>query len=68
MLLKRASAFYVLLASLLGVLVQMFHAFFMSPSFEVFGPTGAIMPAMIIIIAGFLVWLSRWAKSRAWLR
>ena len=68
LLLKRASAVYVLLASLLGVLVQMFHAFFMSQSLEVFGPGGAIMPAMIIIIAGFLVWLSIWAKGNAWLR
>ncbi len=68
LLLRRASAFYLLLASLLGVLVQMFHAFFMSRSFEVFGPGGAIMPVMIIILAGFLVWLSLWAKSQAWLR
>ena len=68
LLFRRASAFYLLLASLLGVLVQMFHAFFMSRSFEVFGPSGAIMPVMIIILAGFLVWLSLWAKGNAWLR
>jgi hypothetical protein len=68
LLLKRASAFYVLLASLFGVFVQMFHAFFMSQSFDVYGPGAAVMPIMVILIAGFLVWLSLWAKGRAWLR
>jgi hypothetical protein len=68
LLLKRASAFYVLLTSLLGVLVQMSHSFFMSQSFDVYGPGAAIMPVIIILIAGFLVWFSLWAKERAWLR
>ena len=68
LLLKRASALYLLLASLFGVLVQMFHSFFMSQSFEVYGPGAALMPGMIIVVAGFLVWLCLWAKGRAWLR
>ena len=68
LLLKRASALYLLLASLLGVLVQMFHSFFMSQSLDVYGPEAAIMPVMIIVIAVFLVWLCLWAKGRAWLR
>ena len=68
LLLKRNAAFYLLVASLAGVAVQMFHSFFMSKSFEVYGPGGLIMPIMVIVIASFLVWLSIYAKNRAWLR
>lgn len=68
LLLKRSAAFYLLLTSLAGVVVQMFHSFFMSKSFEVFGPGGMIMPTMVIVIASFLVWLSIYAKNKAWLR
>ena len=67
LLLKRSAAFYLLAASLVAVLVQMFHSFFMSKSFEVFGPGAMIMPIMVIIIAGFLVWLSIYAKNKTWL-
>ena len=53
--------------SLLGVLVQMYHAFFMSNSFEVFGPGGMIMPVMVVVIAIYLVVLSRQAATKNWI-
>ena len=68
LLLKRSAAFYLLAASLAGVVVQMFHSFFISKSFEVFGPGAMIMPIMVIIIACFLVWLGIYAKNKTWLR
>jgi len=48
------------------VLVQMFHSFFMSNSFEVFGPGGAVMPVMVMLIAIYLVWLSKRAQAQGW--
>ena len=59
-------AFLLLLLSLLAVLVQMFHAFFISNSFEVFGPGGLIMPTMVIVVAVALVWYSQSVKSKTW--
>ena len=53
--------------SLAGVLVQMFHSFFMSNSFEVFGPGGLIMPIMVLLIAIFLVVLAAKAKTKRWI-
>jgi hypothetical protein len=53
--------------SLAGVLVQMFHSFFMSNSFEVFGPGAVIMPIMVLVIAVFLVVLAAKAKTRLWI-
>ena len=67
LLLKKSVATPLLVASLLGVLIQMFHSFFLSNSFEVFGPGGLIMPAMVLIIACYLLWLSTRAKANGWL-
>lgn len=66
LLLKRNLAGLFLQLSLAGVLVQMYHAFFMSNSFEVFGPGGMVMPVMVIIIAVYLVMLAAKAKANHW--
>ena len=66
LLLKRNLAGLFLQLSLAGVLVQMFHSFFMSNSFEVFGPGGMVMPVMVIVIAIYLVWLAARARNRGW--
>ena len=66
LVLKRNLAGFFLQLSLAGVLVQMFHSFFMSKSFEVFGPGGLVMPVMVIIIAIYLVVLASMAKANRW--
>ena len=66
LLLKRNLAGLFLQFSLAGVAVQMFHSFFMSNSFEVFGPGGVVMPVMVIIIAVYLVMLAAKAKADHW--
>ena len=67
LLMKKGLATLVLTLSLVGVLVQMFHSFFMSKSFEVYGPGAAVMPMMVIVIAVYLVWLSNKAQKNGWL-
>lgn len=66
LLLRKSLALPVLLVSLLGVLVQMCHAFFLSKSIEVYGPGGLIMPIMVIIISIFLVWLAKHSNDQGW--
>ncbi len=66
LLLKKNLAAIFLQLSLAGVLVQMFHSFFMSKSFEVFGPGEMVMPVMVIVIAIYLVTLAAKAKARRW--
>ena len=66
LVLKKNLAAYLLQLSLAAVLVQMFYAFFMSNSFEVFGPGGLIMPVLVLVIAVFLVWLAAMAKTNRW--
>ena len=66
LLLKRNLAGLFLQLSLAGVVVQMFHSFFMSKSFEVYGPGGLVMPVMVIVIAIYLVTLAAKAKAHRW--
>lgn len=66
LLLKKNLAGLFLQLSLAAVVVQLFHAFFMSKSFEVFGPGGLVMPVMVIIIAIYLVTLAAKAKAQHW--
>ena len=65
--LKKAIALPILLISLVAVLVQMFHSFFIANTIEVYGPGGMIMPVMVMLIAFYLVWLANSAKSKGWL-
>jgi hypothetical protein len=66
LVLKRNLASLFLQLSLAGVLVQMYHSFFMAKSYEVFGPGGLIMPVMVLIIAIYLVLLANRAKTYRW--
>lgn len=66
LLLRKNLAGLFLQLSLAGVLVQMFHSFFMSKSFEVFGPGGLVMPVMVIFIAIYLVVLAANANTSRW--
>ena len=66
LLMRSNHAGLLLQLSLAGVLVQMFHAFFISESYEVYGPGGSVMPVMVIVIAIFLVILAARAKANRW--
>ena len=67
LVLKKSLAFYLLVLSVCGVCTQMYHSFFISNSFEVYGPGGTIMPVMVVVIAIALVWLSKKAESNGWI-
>jgi hypothetical protein len=65
---RRMIALPLLGLSLMGVLIQMFHAFFIANSIELYGPTRTIMPIMLIVVAIFLVCFANSAKGKGWLR
>lgn len=67
LILRKAWAVPVFAISLLAVLVQMYHAFFMTSMLEVMGPTSAILPALVIVIGGLLIWYSNSAKSKGFI-
>ncbi len=65
LLLKKSAAFYVLIASLLGVIVTMMHIFGVAgfSSFEIW--IGVLMQ---LVVTAFLVWYSKQAESKGWIR
>ncbi|MEL6305316.1 MAG: hypothetical protein AAFQ20_11050 [Bacteroidota bacterium] len=68
LLLRKKWAVMLLQISLLGVLIQMFHTLFISNIIEVYGPSAMVMPILVIGIAFVLVWFSRFALKKSWLR
>jgi amino acid transporter len=65
LLLRKSAAFYVLIASLLGVIVSMMHIFGVAglSSFEVW--IGVLMQ---LVVTAFLIWYSKLAKRKGWTR
>lgn len=67
LLLRKAWAAPVFMVSLLSILVQMIHSFFISNALNVLGPERMIMPVMVIVFAIILVWFSHKAKTNQWI-
>ncbi len=67
LLLRNAWASTLFVVSLLAILLQMGHAFFMTQMLTVRGAAGAALPLCIVVVAIFLVWYSTGAKKRGWL-
>jgi hypothetical protein len=67
LLFRKALALPVLVVSLVGVLVQFGHAWFMTPSIEVMGASSVVFPLVIIGIGIYLIWVANDAKSKGWI-
>lgn len=67
LVLKKKWARPILLISLIGIAVQMFHSIVIANSTAVYGPQAVIMPIVVILIGAGLVWLSRKADEAGWL-
>ncbi len=67
LLLKKQLSKTLFIVSLLGVLIQMFYAFFMGGGIDAFGPGGVIMPIVIILFSSFLVWYSNDVTKKGWI-
>lgn len=68
LLIRKSWATPVFVIAFAGIIVQMIHQLFISKSIEVYGPGGAVMPVMIILIGAFLIWYSRNATEKGWLK
>ena len=66
LLMKKNFCYQLLVASFIAVIVQMFHSFFISNSYEVYGPGGTIMPIMLIFISFVLVRFAAQGNNNNW--
>jgi len=63
--LRKSAAYYLFLASLLGVIVTMIHTLGVAGTLE---PSEiSMMVVMPVVVAVFLIWYSKWAEGRGWI-
>jgi len=68
LLLRKSAAYYLFIASLLGVVVTMTHAFGIANSTITFSPFEFLMMIMMpLVVATFLLWYSRRADRKGWI-
>jgi len=65
--LRKALALPLLIASLVGVVVQKMHDFMVIDSVAVFGPSAVIMSVLVFGLAVLLVLMARKGKANHWL-
>lgn len=67
LLMKKRWASTMLLLSLIALVVQIMGAYVVTPAWAAYGPVGLVMPAVLLLIALFLLWYANKAKTRGWL-
>ena len=67
LLLRKSAAYYLFIASLLGVIVQLIHTLGIASSTINFSPFEILMIILMpLVVAAFLIWYSKWAESKGW--
>ncbi len=67
LLLRKSAAFYMFIASLVGVIVQMIPHLGMVGS-KIDGPFEIVMMILMpLVVAAFLIWYSKQARSKGWI-
>ena len=68
LLLRQSAAYYLFIASLLGVIVTMTHTLGIASSAIDFSPFEILMMILMpLVVAAFLIWYSKWAESKDWI-
>jgi|TARA_B110000908_G_scaffold27019_1_gene31516 hypothetical protein len=65
LLLKKSTAFYLFVASLIGVVITTLHALTLGGQFEMGEVIGIIMIPSIVAL--FLIWYAQYCKTKGWL-
>ena len=64
--LRKNLAMPFFIASMAGIIIQFGYWFLMTNAVEVYGAQTYTMPAMVTIIAAFLIWFSRLSNAKGW--
>jgi hypothetical protein len=67
LLMRKALAMLVFIASLLGVLAQNYNSFVLMDTMSVLGAVAAIFSAAVTIIGAYLIWFTSDSKKNGWL-
>ena len=67
LLLRKGWSIPMFAISLAAVIVQMVYTMLIAGGLQAMGPSGLIMPALVVGIAAALLWFSWFARSRGWI-
>jgi len=68
LLLRKSAAYYLFIASLLGVIVTMTHTLGIASSKIDLTPFEVLMMILMpLVVAVLLIWYSKWAVSKGWI-
>jgi hypothetical protein len=68
LLLRKSAAYYLFIASLLGVIAQLIHTLGIARSAIDFSPLEIVMIILMPpVVAAFLIWYSKRAESKGWI-
>lgn len=67
LLLRKKWASIAFAISVIGILVQQTHIFFLSDAIEVYGNSGLILPLSVLGVGMFSIWFSRYAQRLRWI-
>jgi len=65
LLLRKSAAYYLFIASLVGVIVTMIHTLGLDIDFGIGEILGIIL--MPLVVAAFLIWYSKQAQNKGWI-
>ena len=66
LLLRKSWAIPLFRVCLAAVIVQMGYTMLVARGLQVMGPSGAVMPSLVIAIAAALLWFAWFARNRGW--
>ncbi len=67
LLMKNKLAIPFFTASLIGICIQMGHSIFVAKAMDVYGPSGLVMPLLVLMIGIFLFFYSKSSRAKGWL-
>jgi hypothetical protein len=65
--LRKGWTVFLFVICLAAVLVQMVYTMLIAGGLQVMGPSGAIMPAVVVVLAVVWAWFSWFSKGKGWL-
>jgi len=68
LLLRNRLAVFAFGLSLISIIIQMSYWLLMTNSIAVYGPGGATMPVLVIVIGALLLWFSMSSKTKGWFK
>ncbi len=68
LLMKKAWAVPVFIVSLVGIIIQMGHGIFLTDLIATMGMGAVVGPLIITLVAVYLVWYSKDAQAKGWLK